>query len=207
MGDLIEFKKSTSTINIMQRIGFTKTVERKLNDNEIFYFNSLLKIVISKESYNLLPEKEKAWYRLTPQSEFNLLPEREKKWRIAPKDLEKPYIYSNYKLVDRESVELYLNKVFRLKELVLSNKTSENETVQQALLDLKNYSFLLDCILEEQKLKDNLKNYDDGINWELQEEKMCYCCDNVLNKGQYIYKSSDNYNYCDKVCYEIFMEI
>lgn len=47
--------------------------------------------------------------------------------------------------------EEMVKKMYRLKELVLSDKIPNNESIQDSLIDLANYSFLLCCILDEKE--------------------------------------------------------
>lgn len=42
-------------------------------------------------------------------------------------------------------------KIARLSNLINSNKVPNNESIQDSILDLANYAFLLNCLIKEQK--------------------------------------------------------
>lgn len=67
-------------------------------------------------------------------------------------------------------------KVARLGNLISNNKTNVNESMEDSVLDLANYAFLLKCILSENKkseIKDN--------NTTLSDEKWVECIYNDKN--------------------------
>lgn len=59
-----------------------------------------------------------------------------------------------------EGVHMFyiLLKIQRLCNLTFSNKEAKNESIQDTLIDLRNYVDLLNCTLHEKEKQKNLKN-------------------------------------------------
>jgi len=112
-----------------------------------------------------------------------------------------------------------VHKVTRLKEIINSGKTPENETLQDTLLDLSCYSFLGYCVLgEKQELKENDINliWDGKYNFEIDDKysntlknliynKHCTHCGMSFNLFRFLYKSNNSY-FCSKSCFDAYNE-